>query len=312
MGPFELSDLVGVDTGFDVSKSFYELSFGEPRWRPSPIQAQQRGRRPARAQERARLLRLLWRWAYRGRPIPTRRPVAAMQSSSATSPLAVALRPRVAEESGPRMDGRWARKAQSRRAFLRDGSAHPGRGNGPGGRERISGTGHAHRAGRPVPGGVLGRIVCQVINESAFALGEGVGSAQDIDTGMVLGMAHPRGPLAWAREIGVEHVLAVLEACGRSTARSATAPPRHCARPRASRRRSTASRQPLLRHDGPCSTAKIGHCRSRPSCAGAHCASARSPTGMPSGVGTSGVSRRYHSASSAAWQPEPAAVIAWR
>ena len=40
MGPFELSDLVGVDTGFDVSKSFYELSFGEPRWRPSPIQAQ--------------------------------------------------------------------------------------------------------------------------------------------------------------------------------------------------------------------------------------------------------------------------------
>ena len=44
----------------------------------------------------------------------------------------------------------------------------------------------------------------------------------------------------------------------------------------------------------------------------AHCASARSPSGMPSGVGTSGVSRRYHSASSAASQPEPAAVIAWR
>ena len=39
MGPFELSDLVGVDTGFDVSRSFYELGFGEPRWRPSPIQA---------------------------------------------------------------------------------------------------------------------------------------------------------------------------------------------------------------------------------------------------------------------------------
>ena len=30
---------MGVDTGFDVSKSFYELGFGEPRWRPSPIQA---------------------------------------------------------------------------------------------------------------------------------------------------------------------------------------------------------------------------------------------------------------------------------
>src|SRR5437763_5846840 len=39
MGPFELMDLVGVDVGFDVSRSFYELSFGEPRWRPSMITA---------------------------------------------------------------------------------------------------------------------------------------------------------------------------------------------------------------------------------------------------------------------------------
>src|ERR1700727_1880685 len=39
MGPFELMDLVGVDVGFDISKSFYAQSFGEPRWRPSPIAA---------------------------------------------------------------------------------------------------------------------------------------------------------------------------------------------------------------------------------------------------------------------------------
>src|SRR5258708_9487241 len=39
MGPFELMDLVGIDTGLEVSRSFYELSFGEPRWRPSPISA---------------------------------------------------------------------------------------------------------------------------------------------------------------------------------------------------------------------------------------------------------------------------------
>jgi 3-hydroxybutyryl-CoA dehydrogenase len=35
MGPFELSDLVGVDVGFEVSKSFYGQSYGEPRWRPT-------------------------------------------------------------------------------------------------------------------------------------------------------------------------------------------------------------------------------------------------------------------------------------
>ena len=46
--------------------------------------------------------------------------------------------------------------------------------------------------------------------------------------------------------------------------------------------------------------------------AGAHCASAGSPATICSGAGTPGVSRRYHSASSAAWQPDPAAVIAWR
>ncbi len=39
MGPFELMDLVGVDVGFEISKSFYAQSFGEPRWRPSPIAA---------------------------------------------------------------------------------------------------------------------------------------------------------------------------------------------------------------------------------------------------------------------------------
>ena len=40
MGPFELQDLVGIDVGFEVAKSFYDLSFGEPRWRPSPLSAQ--------------------------------------------------------------------------------------------------------------------------------------------------------------------------------------------------------------------------------------------------------------------------------
>ena len=37
MGPFELMDLVGVDVGLDIARSFYEQSFGEPRWQPSQI-----------------------------------------------------------------------------------------------------------------------------------------------------------------------------------------------------------------------------------------------------------------------------------
>ena len=39
MGPFELMDLVGLDVNFAVAQSFAELSFGEPRWRPTALQS---------------------------------------------------------------------------------------------------------------------------------------------------------------------------------------------------------------------------------------------------------------------------------
>jgi 3-hydroxybutyryl-CoA dehydrogenase len=41
LGPFELMDVVGIDVGLAVTKSMWEQSFGEPRWRPSPIQVAQ-------------------------------------------------------------------------------------------------------------------------------------------------------------------------------------------------------------------------------------------------------------------------------
>jgi 3-hydroxybutyryl-CoA dehydrogenase len=62
------------------------------------------------------------------------------------------------------------------------------------------------------PGLVLGRIVCQLINEAAFLIGEGNGTARDVDAGMELGVNHPRGPIAWSRAIGLDHVLGVLDA----------------------------------------------------------------------------------------------------
>ena len=146
MGPFELMDLVGIDTGLEISKSFYEQSFGEPRWRPSPISARYvaaglHGRKTGRGY-----------YDYSNDP----------------------YRP-----PDPDPDPDPPARADAKVA--------------------------------PAGGGVLERIVCQVINECAFALGEGVGSAQDIDTGMTLGLNYPRGPLAWADEIGLDHVLAVLD-----------------------------------------------------------------------------------------------------
>jgi 3-hydroxybutyryl-CoA dehydrogenase len=61
------------------------------------------------------------------------------------------------------------------------------------------------------PGLVLGRIVCQLVNEACFAWSEGIGSAEDIDAGFVHGLNYPRGVLGWADAIGLEQVLSTLD-----------------------------------------------------------------------------------------------------
>ncbi len=59
---------------------------------------------------------------------------------------------------------------------------------------------------------VAPRILSMIVNEAAVAIAEGVASAQDIDRAMSLGANYPHGPLELADEIGLDHVLAVLEA----------------------------------------------------------------------------------------------------
>lgn len=61
------------------------------------------------------------------------------------------------------------------------------------------------------PGFISNRILCPMINEAIFALQEGVGSKEAIDTVMKLGMNHPMGPLALADLIGLDVVLSVME-----------------------------------------------------------------------------------------------------
>jgi 3-hydroxybutyryl-CoA dehydrogenase len=211
MGPFELSDLVGVDTGFDVARSFYELSFGEPRWRPSPIQARMaaaglHGRKRGRGY-----------YDYSGDgphrpadPEPPQRSADAIVQGD--GPLAHELRRLAPGDTGPTIAVEGLGGTVAGEPFYAIVPLALVEVTGEAGERAFQGLGlHTARV-RPSAVGVLPRIVCQVINECAFALGEGVGSAQDIDTGMVLGMNYPRGPLAWAETIGPNRVLAVLEA----------------------------------------------------------------------------------------------------
>lgn len=61
------------------------------------------------------------------------------------------------------------------------------------------------------PGFIANRILLPMINEAAFALMEGVGSAEAIDTVMKLGANHPMGPLTLADLIGLDVCLHIME-----------------------------------------------------------------------------------------------------
>ncbi|MBK7091039.1 MAG: 3-hydroxybutyryl-CoA dehydrogenase [bacterium] len=61
------------------------------------------------------------------------------------------------------------------------------------------------------PGFIANRILLPMINESIYALMEGVSGKEEIDTVMKLGMNHPMGPLTLADFIGLDVCLAILE-----------------------------------------------------------------------------------------------------
>jgi 3-hydroxybutyryl-CoA dehydrogenase len=279
MGPFELMDLVGVETGFEISKSFFAQSFGEPRWRPSPIAARYvaaglYGRKTGRG---------YYTYAEDGSyrpedppPLPVSGEAEGVVVIAGENAIAEQLRA-AAKAAGYEVRSPFEPSGGVLPALAIDCEAAPAARvddelKSPSASEHATGTGGARlllcargslstldpggsavgfhamapwadgalveltrtetssplaatRAERffealgkhvvwvgDAPGLVLGRIVCQVINESAFALGEGIGEARDIDLGMVLGLSHPHGPFEWADAIGLEHVLGVLEA----------------------------------------------------------------------------------------------------
>jgi 3-hydroxybutyryl-CoA dehydrogenase len=264
MGPFELMDLVGVDVGFEISRSFYEQSFGEPRWRPSMIAA----RTVAAGHHGRKSGRGYYEYPSKGeyRPAdPEGLPVGGGDGLiviAGETPLALELAELAGEAGWEVADPADASELQTPFLILDlsdgEGAEEPLQG-GPqaiccaagslaaldpaGGAagfhalaplrdatlveltrapdttasavaatERFFATLGKHTTWvGDAPGLVLGRIVCQVINEAAFAFGEGVGSAQDIDAGMVHGLAYPRGILSWADAIGLDHVLTVLD-----------------------------------------------------------------------------------------------------
>ena len=279
MGPFELMDLVGIDTGFDVAKSFTELSFGEPRWKPNPIQARMAasgrlGRKsgrgyydysadPYRAEDPeprepgggdGRLVAIEGSGALaeglRARAaaagfevctpeslagdepdlvvdaaVPAAPPEAAIEPTadagdalgavafSALPPaIAVCADRSLAARGVPDACGfnlvppvEDARLVElTRLPTTLDAACEAAE-------DFFGSLGLVAEWVGDAPGLVLGRVVAQLVNEAAFAIGEGVGSPEDVDAGLTLGLNHPRGPVAWAEAAGLDHVLATID-----------------------------------------------------------------------------------------------------
>jgi 3-hydroxybutyryl-CoA dehydrogenase len=264
MGPFELMDLVGVDVGLDVSRSFYEQSFGEPRWRPSPITvktvaAGRWGRKSGRgyyeypesgpyrpadpeplpvgggdgvvviagesvlASELAQAaLRAGWRVATPLEAEALESPWLILDLGGGEEPeaplqgapqaICVAAGSLAALDPGGSAIGFHALPPLADTNLVELTRGPESAESAAAAAEHFFATLGKHTLWvGDAPGLVLGRIVCQVVNEAAFALEEGLGSAEDIDAGMVHGLNYPRGILTWGDEIGLDHVLSVLD-----------------------------------------------------------------------------------------------------
>lgn len=64
---------------------------------------------------------------------------------------------------------------------------------------------------KDVPGFIANRLLIPYLNEAIYALQEGIGTREDIDTTMKLGTGVPMGPLTLADFIGLDTVLAIAQ-----------------------------------------------------------------------------------------------------
>jgi 3-hydroxybutyryl-CoA dehydrogenase len=242
MGAFELMDLVGLDVGHGVAESFRAQSYGEPRYRPSPLAARQvaagrLGRKTGRG----------WYEYPEGRPDDPEPPAGSVGGRVEVlgdEPLADELRAAVADFTGdpwltitfgPPADGPRLRIVRDDFLAVTDPEAAGFHATAPlGGLVELTRTPRTdpvawERAGElfaalgkltveveDVPGLIGGRVVCQLVNEAAFLLGAGLGTPDDVDAGLELGLRHPRGPVAWSETIGLPAVVATLDGLHRA------------------------------------------------------------------------------------------------
>jgi 3-hydroxybutyryl-CoA dehydrogenase len=220
MGPFELMDLVGNDVNHAVSVSIYEAFYQEPRFRPSIVQmelvnAGRFGRKTGQGH-----------FSYAKGAV---KPAPAAEPKSNAVPIDGFHLGGEVEMDGVRIvqtDGRTAamvaREARkpvivydltgsscSRVAFAATPDVRATAVS------RFVATLQAQNVEATLlpdwPGLVVMRIVSMLANEGFEAVLQGVADADGVDAAMRYGVNYPRGPIEWAREIGLSRVVSVLD-----------------------------------------------------------------------------------------------------
>lgn len=251
MGPFELMDLIGHDVNYAVTRSVFEAFYNDPRFAPSLIQQElvnagylgrKSGRgffsytegavRPQPNTEPAGLLAngvTLWPGTVLAQALAVR-----LQATDVTFRM----------HDGAHDDGRVLLVGDAA-VYLTDGRSATQRASDNGHSVTVlvdlaldfalaprlaiccadactpaaaaavvallQAAGFAVSRLDDVPGMAVMRTVAMLANEAAEAVHQGVCDAAAADLAMQKGVNYPRGPLAWADEIGLRHVLSVLD-----------------------------------------------------------------------------------------------------
>jgi 3-hydroxybutyryl-CoA dehydrogenase len=222
MGPFELMDLIGHDVNYAVSASVFDAYYNEPRFRPSIAQlelvnAGRLGRKTGRG---------FFDYSEGATKPPPKTELA--RTEDAISDFVLGVTTAIEGTHLQVTNGRSAREVATklgRPAIVYDLTAEKGCSRlGFAASSDVSAV-HVQRFVSTLarqgiaatrlpdwPGLVVMRTVAMLANEAFEAVLQGVASEADIDLAMCHGVNYPKGPMAWARAIGLQHVVAVLDA----------------------------------------------------------------------------------------------------